>query len=161
MLVARCLDERVPRRAFPDQRSSIMSSCQRYFHEDAPMPRTSLLAKKSGFVIAAALVATMLNPVASSAASSKDPTAKPAGATQILKRNTPGTGPGRPISGASKLVGKPGGATAAATGCHDGASQTSYEGSCDYHEQYQSTGGCESDTTGTSYPGNCANSSDP
>lgn len=132
-----------------------------HFNEDKPMPRLSLLSKSSAVVISAALVATMLNPAVSNAASSKDPTAKPAGAAQMMKRNTPGTGPGRPISRASKFVGNPAGATASGSGCHDGASQTSYEGPCDHHEQYEATGGCESEATGTSYPGNCANSSDP
>ncbi|TQV80507.1 hypothetical protein [Denitrobaculum tricleocarpae] len=125
------------------------------------MPMTSLSLNKAGILLAAALVAMMLNPAVSKAKNTKDPAANPPGASQMMKQKAGGSGPGRPIAATSKLHGKPGQSANANTGCHDGASQTSYEGSCDYHEQYQSTGGCESDTTGTSYPGNCRNSSEP
>lgn len=125
------------------------------------MPMTSQSLNKAGIVFAAALVAMTLNPAVSSAKNTKEPTANPPGASQMKKHRAGGTGPGRPIAGMSKIRGNQGQSATADTGCHDGASQTSYEGSCDYHEQYQSTGGCESDTTGTSYPGNCRNSSEP
>lgn len=82
-------------------------------------------------------------------------------AAQQMKKLPPrGTGPTRPFAGSHKMS-NGSGASANNQGCHDGASQTSYEGPCDNHPEYEATGGCQSDATQTSYPGNCANSSEP
>lgn len=80
-------------------------------------------------------------------------------AAQQLKVQPRPSGPGRPAL-PNRLVGQSG-AGAANVGCHDGASQTSYEGPCDNHPEYEATGGCESSAELASVPGNCPNSSEP
>lgn len=81
-------------------------------------------------------------------------------AGQPFKAMPRNTGPVRPIA-PQHMAGKPGAGAAASQGCHDGASQTSYEGPCDHHPEYEATGGCESDAEQASVPGNCPNSSEP
>lgn len=123
------------------------------------------IGKTATISIAAALMALMTGAGAASAAGTAATTyakaftkAEVVASAQKFKKPTRGT---RPVAGPQKMTTTGSGNTANTSGCHDGASQTSYEGSCDYHEEYEATGGCESDTTGTSYPGNCANSSEP
>ncbi len=90
-------------------------------------------------------------------------TSAPAGpylqvAAQQLKAQPRPTGPGRP-SLPKHLSGNAG--ASANHGCHDHASQTSYEGPCNHYPEYEATGGCESDAEQASVPGNCPNSSEP
>jgi hypothetical protein len=118
-------------------------------------------ARTAATGLAAALV--MLSGLSASAG-----TAEPAGtaglyvqvAAQQFKAQPRDTGPVRPVA-PKRMIGKAGAGANSAYGCHDGASQTSYEGPCDNHPEYESTGGCESEATQTSYPGNCRNSSEP
>lgn len=125
------------------------------------MPTTSPRLNKAGILVATAFIAMMLNPAVSTAKNTKDPAANGPAASQMIKLRAGGTGPGRPALGGSKMVAQPGQPSTASWGCHDGASRTSYEGPCDYHEEHEATGGCQSDITRSSYPGNCANSSEP
>lgn len=130
------------------------------------MLTSSYIGKTATISIAAALMAVMTGVGAASAAGTAATAyAKTSAKAEVVvataqkfKKPTRGT---RPVAGPQKMTTTGSGNTANSSGCHDGASQTSYEGSCDYHEEYEATGGCESDTTGTSYPGNCANSSEP
>jgi len=114
----------------------------------------------SGTLAAALFVLMAAAPAVAAAPQSSGPFVQVA-AQQMKKMPTRGTGPVRPIAPNRLAIQQGGGTSANDAGCHDGASMTSYEGSCDIHPEYEATGGCESDTTGTSYPGNCANSSEP
>lgn len=77
-------------------------------------------------------------------------------AQQLKVQPRPG-GPAQP----KRAVIAPRAGTSATMGCHDHASQTSYEGPCDYYPEYEATGGCESSAEQASVPGNCPNSSEP
>ena len=123
------------------------------------MATKSTIAKTTTTTIAAALFALMAGSVSAAA---QNP--QPAGtylqiAAQKIKVPTRGTGPTRPVAGAQKMTNTTPGSTAN-SGCHDGASQTSYEGGCDPHPEYYA-GGCESGAEQASLPGNCPNSSEP
>ena len=125
------------------------------------MPTTSKIAKTTTTALAAALIALVGPSLSAGATPAKQaPQVQQLAAQQLKQRPRPG-GPVRPLVGPQKMTNGSGTRANESYGCHDGASQTSYEGPCDNHPEYEATGGCESEATGTSYPGNCQNSSEP
>lgn len=80
-------------------------------------------------------------------------------AAQQFKPQPRNPGPVRPTAPKRQMANPGAGSTN--MGCHDHASQTSYEGPCDYYPEYEATGGCESSAEQASLPGNCPNSSEP
>ncbi|NIA67228.1 hypothetical protein HBA54_01325 [Pelagibius litoralis] len=128
--------------------------------EEISMPMTCRIAKPAANTIAAALVALMAGSVSASAEDLGPANAYVQIAAQELKKPTRGTGPTRPTTGPRQMTNSVPGSTTNAYGCHDGASQTSYEGPCDPHPEYYA-GGCESSEELASVPGDCPNSSQP
>jgi hypothetical protein len=129
------------------------------------MPTTSKIAKTTANALAAALIVLVGPSLSAGAASAKQAALsqqvyQQAAAQQLKLPPRPG-GPAKPLAGPRKMTTGSGTRANESYGCHDHASQTSYEGPCDNHPEYEATGGCESEATGTSYPGNCQNSSEP
>ncbi|MGF1592118.1 MAG: hypothetical protein ACFCUW_02495 [Kiloniellaceae bacterium] len=124
------------------------------------MPTPFKLARITTGAFAAAAIVLMGAAVPAGAGTSSTSSASVQVAAQQFKAQPRDTGPVRPVA-PKRMTGKAGAGANSAYGCHDGASQTSYEGPCDNHPEYESTGGCESEATQTSYPGNCRNSSEP
>ena len=118
-------------------------------------------AKTTAATLAAALVVVVGASSAAGAGTSAPATPFVQAAAQQFKAQPRPTGPVRPIAPRRTIVQHGGTADNASHGCHDYASQTSYEGPCDYHPEYESTGGCESSAEQASLPGNCPNSSEP
>ncbi|WP_193370510.1 hypothetical protein [Pelagibius marinus] len=125
------------------------------------MPTTSKIAKTSAHALAVALIVLVGPSLSAGAAPVKNGSQYEQLAAQQLKLQPRPSGPVQPTGPLQKTAPAPRGGANASNGCHDGASQTSYEGPCDNHPEYEATGGCESEATGTSYPGNCQNSSEP
>jgi len=124
------------------------------------MSPSSKTARSTVSSFAAALV-VLLGASVSADAGTSMPGKQPVQiAAQQLKVQPRPTGPVRPVL-PKRLSGNAGAGAAANQGCHDGASQTSYEGPCDNHPEYEATGGCESSAEQASVPGNCPNSSEP
>jgi hypothetical protein len=124
------------------------------------MSKSSKTARSTVSSLAAALV-VLLGASVSANAGSFIPGKQPVQiAAQQLKVQPRPSGPGRPAL-PKHLSGTAGAGASANVGCHDGASQTSYEGPCDNHPEYEATGGCESSAEQASVPGNCPNSSEP
>jgi len=124
------------------------------------LPR-SKIAKTTTNALAAALIALVGPSLSAGAAPAKQAPQYQQVAAQQIKLPPRTGGPVKPLAGPQKIAPASRGSANASYGCHDGASQTSYEGPCDNHPEYEATGGCESEATGTSYPGNCQNSSEP
>ena len=123
----------------------------------------SIKTKSTRFTVSslAAALVILLGASASAGAATSLPGKQPLQiAAQQLKAQPRPSGPGRPTL-PKRIAGNPAGGSSANQGCHDGASQTSYEGPCDNHPEYEATGGCESDAEQASVPGNCPNSSEP
>jgi len=124
------------------------------------MSKSSKTTRATVSSLAAALVVLLGASVPANAGSSLPGKQPVQIAAQQLKAQPRPTGPGRPAL-PKRLSGTTGGGAAANQGCHDGASQTSYEGPCDNHPEYEATGGCESNAEQAPVPGNCPNSSEP
>jgi hypothetical protein len=124
------------------------------------MSQSSKTARSATSCFAAALVVVLGASLPASAGTSLPGKHSVQIAAQQLKKQPRPSGQVRPTL-PKHLSGNAGPGASADVGCHDYASQTSYEGPCDNHPEFEATGGCESSAEQASVPGNCPNSSEP